>query len=93
MESTLSYVITYMAIYFGFCPECIFNPFDISTLVDDFFLAKRVYMGCMVFVYGRKTLVNLIELDMLDFDVILRKNCLILYKFSNYLGKSLARGT
>lgn len=42
-----------------------------STPVGYSILAKMVYSDCMVSICGRKTLVYLTELDMLDFDVIL----------------------
>lgn len=32
---------------------------------------QRVYRGCMVSIGGRETLVDLIKLDMVDFDIIL----------------------
>lgn len=34
-------------------------------------MARRVYRGYVMSIRGRETLVDLIELDMLDFDVIL----------------------
>lgn len=63
-----------MAIHFDFDPECISNPFFVSTLVGDSIVARRVYRGSVMWVHGRETLVDLIELDMLDFDLILWMN-------------------
>lgn len=60
-----------MDVCFGLGPECIPDPFSISTLVGDFVVSWRVYRGFVVSVAGRETLVDLIELDMVDFDVIL----------------------
>lgn len=39
--------------------------------MGDFVVAIRVYRGRVVSIHGKETLVDLIELDMLDFDVIL----------------------
>lgn len=57
--------------YFGFDPEGISDPFSMSILVGDSVVTKRVYWGFVVSIHGRKTLVDLVELDMLDFYVIL----------------------
>lgn len=59
----------YLAIHFDFDPECILNPLFMSTLVGDSIVARRVYKGRVMRVYGRKTLVYQIELYMLDFNV------------------------
>ena len=71
MESTLSYVTTYMAIYFDFCPECIFYHLSRSPLVGDSIMDTKVYRGYVVSIFHRETLVDFIELDMMDFEVIL----------------------
>lgn len=42
-----------------------------STRVSDSIMDKRVYSGCVIFVHGRKTLVDFIELDVIDFDMLL----------------------
>ena len=46
------------------------EPFD-STLVGDFILARRVFRSCLISFLNRVTLVDLVELDMVDFDFIL----------------------
>ena len=45
--------------------------FFVSTPIGDSVIAKRVYRGCVVSISSREALVDLIELDMVDFDVIL----------------------
>ncbi|WMV50577.1 hypothetical protein MTR67_043962 [Solanum verrucosum] len=47
------------------------DPFYVSTSVDDSIVAKRVYRKCPVSFSHRVILVDLVELDILDFDVIL----------------------
>ncbi|KAF3663690.1 hypothetical protein FXO38_10525 [Capsicum annuum] len=59
------------------------DPFTISTPVDDSVIVKRVYKGCAISVGSRETLVDLFELDMVDFDVILRMD--LLYSSYAYL--------
>ena len=66
----------FVVVYFGFDPEVILDPFSISTPVSDFVVAKRVYRGCVVSVGSKETLVDLFELDMVDFDVIMRMDWL-----------------
>lgn len=61
---------SYMSIYVGFGPECIFDPFSMSTPMGDSIVCIKVYKGCVVSIYRRETLVDLIELDMVDFNVI-----------------------
>lgn len=72
-RSTISYVTPFMAVYFDFGLEFISDPFSMSMsiLVGDSVIAKRVYRVCMVSFSDRETLMDLIELDMVDFDIIL----------------------
>ncbi|KAF3623728.1 hypothetical protein FXO38_30603 [Capsicum annuum] len=70
-DSTLSYVTPFVAMCINFDLEVISNPFFVSTSIGDSIITKRVYRWCVVSVGGKKTLVDLFELDMLDFNVIL----------------------
>jgi len=65
-----------MAMKFEVYPEELKEPFSVSTLVGDSIVAKRVYRRCPICLSQRVTLVDLVELDMLDFDVILGMDCL-----------------
>lgn len=69
--STLSYVTLLVAVGFGFEPEMIFEPFSVSTPVGDSVVVRRVYRKCVVSIFGQNTVVDLIEINMVDFDVIL----------------------
>lgn len=69
-SSTLSYVTFYVAIHFTFHPECISDPFYVSLPMGDSMVARNVHRGCVVSIHCRKTLVDIIELYMLDFYVI-----------------------
>lgn len=94
--STISYVTSFVAVHFGFDHECISTPFFISTPLDDSVVARRVYRGCVVSVGGQYTLVDMFELYMVDFYVILWMDWLywcyasldyqtrkVVFKFSN----------
>ena len=68
--STLSFVTPYMASIFDRTPESLLEPFDVSTPVGESIRAKRVYRACIFSIYHRDTIIDLIELDMTDFDLI-----------------------
>uniref|UniRef100_M1DHG6 Gag-pol polyprotein n=1 Tax=Solanum tuberosum TaxID=4113 RepID=M1DHG6_SOLTU len=69
--TTLSFVTPYLAMRFYVLPDVLFHPFSVSNHVGDSIVAKRVYRKCLVSLSHRVTLVDLVELDLLDFDVIL----------------------
>ncbi|XP_070026041.1 uncharacterized protein [Nicotiana sylvestris] len=69
--STFSYVTPYFAINLGLEPEQLSEPFLVSTPVGESVKVTRVYRGCIVSVQSRNTKADLIELEMVDFDVIM----------------------
>lgn len=69
MGFTLSYATLYMVVHFGFGPTSISEHFTMSTPVGYSMVSRRVYRGCVVYV--GETLVDLFELDIVNFDVIL----------------------
>ncbi|XP_070024802.1 uncharacterized protein [Nicotiana sylvestris] len=69
--STFSYVTPYFAINLGLEPEQLSEPFLVSTPVGESVKVTIVYRGCIVSVQGRNTKADLIELEMVDFDVIM----------------------
>ncbi|XP_070005875.1 uncharacterized protein [Nicotiana sylvestris] len=69
--STFSYVTPYFAINLGLEPEQLSEPFLVSTPVGESVKVTTVYKGCIVSVQGRNTKTDLIELEMVDFDVIM----------------------
>ncbi|XP_070022085.1 uncharacterized protein [Nicotiana sylvestris] len=68
--SALSYVTPLVASKFEIKPELV-KPFEVSTPIGDSVIAKQVYRGCIIVVHGRSTIADLIELDMVEFDVIM----------------------
>ncbi|XP_015167771.1 uncharacterized protein [Solanum tuberosum] len=73
--TTLSFSTSLVAMKFDVLPETLKEPFSMSTPVCDSVIAKGVYRGCPISLSNRVTLVDLVELDMLDFDVILGMDC------------------
>ncbi|XP_070025345.1 uncharacterized protein [Nicotiana sylvestris] len=71
LGSSLSYVTPFIASSFGVEPEQLHEPFYVSTPVGDSITATRVYRNCVVMVCGRATTADLIELEMVDFDMIM----------------------
>lgn len=71
LGSTLYYITLYVEVNFGFVLKCISNPFFVSTLVGVFIVDRKVYKGCLVSICDKETLVDLIKLDMVDFDLAL----------------------
>ena len=71
LGSSLSYVTPLIAVNFKMSPEIIPEPILVSTPVDDSIVDQKVYKKCPITVLHRVLLADLIELDMVDFDVIL----------------------
>ncbi|KAH0711565.1 hypothetical protein KY289_007524 [Solanum tuberosum] len=69
--ASLSFVTPYVANEFDVLPERLCEPFCVSTPVGESILAERVYRDCPVFINHKSAMADLIELDMVDFDVIL----------------------
>ncbi|KAH0784113.1 hypothetical protein KY290_003711 [Solanum tuberosum] len=68
--ASLSFVTPYVANKFEVLPERLCEPFCVSTPVGDSILAERVYRD-PVSINHKSTMADLVELDMVDFDVIL----------------------
>ncbi|KAH0739576.1 hypothetical protein KY290_038281 [Solanum tuberosum] len=69
--ASLSFVTPYVAVNFEILPKKLSGPFSVSTPVGESILAERVYRDCTVFVNHKSTIADLVELDIVDFDVIL----------------------
>ncbi|XP_070023122.1 uncharacterized protein [Nicotiana sylvestris] len=68
--STLSYVTPYIAKKFGIELEKLCEPFEVSTPVGESVITRCIYRGCPIIVYHRLIVADLVELEMIDFDVI-----------------------
>lgn len=62
----------YVAMRFDIGPKILSNPFDICTLIGDSIVAKKILKNCYISISHRITQVNLVEIGMSNFDIILR---------------------
>ena len=51
------------------------EPFTVLTLEDYSVVARRVFTNCLIFLHNRVTFVDLVELDMVDFDANFGIDC------------------
>ncbi|XP_070032908.1 uncharacterized protein [Nicotiana tomentosiformis] len=70
-ESTFSYITPFIAGKLDMRSELLPQPVEVSTPVDDFIVANHVYRDCTVLINDRPTSIDLVELVILDFDVIM----------------------
>ena len=71
LGATLSFVTPLIAKKFDVLLDILHEPFLVSTLVGESVVAKRVYQNCPISLPNRVSYVDIIELDMLDFNIIL----------------------
>lgn len=69
--STLSFVSSLVAMKFHILPDILKEPFSVSTPIGKFIISKNSHRSCRKLLYNRLTLVNSVELDMLNFNVVL----------------------
>lgn len=72
---TLSLMTLYVTSRFVILLEFLLEPFFVFTPIGESILANIVYGDCVVSIHHRKTLTNLIKLEMIDFKVILGMDC------------------
>ena len=69
--STFSYVSSSFATSFDLHCDLLDMPIRVSTPVGESVIVEKVYRSCLVNFLGRNTHVDLVILEMVDFDVIL----------------------
>ena len=69
--STFSYVSSAFANGLNLHCELLDMPIRVSTPVGEFVIVEKVYRSCLVTFMGNNTHVDLVILEMVDFDVIL----------------------
>ncbi|XP_070049534.1 uncharacterized protein [Nicotiana tomentosiformis] len=69
--STFSYITPFIAGKLDMRSELLPQPVEVSTPVGNSIVANHVYRDCTVLINDRPTSVDLVELVMLDFDVIM----------------------
>ena len=72
--ATLLFVTPLVARKFKVLPDVLMEPFSVTTTVGDSVMARRVLRSCPISLPNRVTLVDLVELDMVDLNVILGKD-------------------
>ena len=70
-STTLSFVTPLVSKKFDILPDILHELFIVSTPVGDSVVAKRVYRNCPIMFPNRVSYVELVELDMLYFHVML----------------------
>ncbi|XP_070049785.1 uncharacterized protein [Nicotiana tomentosiformis] len=68
--STFSYITPFITGKLDMRSELLLQPVEVSTPVGDSIIANHVYRECTVLINDRPTSVDLVELVMLEFDVI-----------------------
>lgn len=61
----------YVAVHFGFYLKSISDHFLVSIPVGESIIAKKFYRVFVVSIFHKKIMVGLIDLDTIDFDIIL----------------------
>ena len=70
LGQSLSFVTSYVVINFNVITEHLSELLSISTPIGESIQEKRVYHDCPVSVNHKRTMADLIELDMIEFYVI-----------------------
>lgn len=74
--ANLSFITPYIAVKFDRNPEVLSSLFSVCTPVAESILKKRVYRNCPVSVLQKVILCDLVDLDMVDFNIILEMDWL-----------------
>ena len=69
-SATLSFVTPLVAKKFDVLPDILHDPFLVSTSVGQSVVAKRVYQNFPISLSNRVSYLDILELDMLDFNII-----------------------
>ena len=69
--TTLFFFTAFVYMMFEIILDVLNETYLVSTLVSDSVVESRVYRSCPISLYHKLTLVDFVELEMLDFDVIL----------------------
>ena len=78
-RSSLYFVTPYFANKFDVIPKELYEPFCVSTPIEKYILSNQVYCDCGISINHKNTIAELIELDMVDFDIILGMDWLYAY--------------
>ena len=76
--ANISFVSPYVSMRFSVKPELLKDFFHVSTPVGELVIARAVYRRCPIFVFHKTIPCDLVELEMVDFDVILGMDWLMI---------------
>ena len=68
--AAMSFVSPLVAKKFDILPDILHEPFIVSTPVGESVVETRVYRNCPIMLPNRVFYIDVVELDMLDFDII-----------------------
>ena len=71
IREILSFVTSYVANQFEIHPKKLCEPLCLSTSIGESIIAERVYCDFPISINHKNTMAYLVELDMIDFDIIL----------------------
>lgn len=69
--ATLSFFTPLIVRKFNILPDILNKPFRVTTPIGESVVTKRVSKNCPIMFPNRTTLFELVEPDMVDFDVVL----------------------
>ncbi|WMV45522.1 hypothetical protein MTR67_038907 [Solanum verrucosum] len=69
--ANLSFVTPYVAMNFDVLPKKLIEPFSVATPTSKSIQVERVYRDCTISINHKSTMADLVELDMVAFDIIL----------------------
>ena len=67
---SLSFFTPFIAGDFRISPKILAEPFSVSTPMGKTIMARWVYRNCLVMIFQKYTLADLVKLEMTDIDVI-----------------------
>ena len=71
-DATLYFVTTLIPRKFDIFPYILNEHFIVTTPIGEIVVAKRVYRNCPIILPSKDTYVELVELDIVNCDIILR---------------------
>lgn len=69
--ANLSFMTPYLTNKFGICSKQLLEPFSVSTPIGKSIFSKRIYRNCTISINLKDCTMDIVELDMIDFDTIL----------------------
>src|SRR5687768_2998402 len=69
--ANIFFVSPYVSMRFSVKPELLKSPFSVSTPVGESIIARTIFRNCPISVFHKIIPCDLVELEMVDFDVIL----------------------